>query len=142
YVVADLTGLSATQVSYNGSPEQLRPIQQNALRDGSRIVMGDLALTFRQTPVGAALERRLPLTASGLCIGAALDADVSVSSPQPLAIRIRHDGRHWLVECEAGQCQVSYSGDPAQLRPVTQRNALQPASLVQVGALTLRIEAA
>lgn len=142
YVIADLTGLSATQVSYNGSPEQLRPIQQNALRDGSRIVLGDVALVLRQTPAGASLERRLPLPASGLLIGAAPTADVNVPSPQPLAIRIRHDGRHWMVECEAGQCQVSYSGDPAQLRPVTQRNALQPGSLVQVGALSLRLEAA
>lgn len=142
YVIADLTGLSATQVSYNGSPEQLRPIQQNALRDGSRIVLGDVALSLRQTPTGAALERRLPLPASGLRIGAAPPADIIVSSPQPLTIRIRHDGQHWMVECEAGQCQVSYSGDPAQLRPVTQRNALQPGSLVQVGALALRIEAA
>jgi VWFA-related protein len=142
YVIADLTGLSATQVSYNGSLEQLRPIQQNALRDGSRIVLGDVALVLRQTPTGAALERRLPLPASGLRIGAALPADITVSSPLPLAISIRHDGQHWMVECEAGQCQVSYSGDPAQLRPVTQRNALQPGSLVQVGALALRIEAA
>ena len=142
YIIADLTGLSATQVSYNGSPEQLRPIQQNALRDGSRIVLGDVALVLRQTPTGAALERRLPLPAPGLRVGAAPPADITVSSPQPLAIRIRHDGQHWMVECEAGQCQVSYSGDPAQLRPVTQRNALQPGSLVQVGALALRIEAA
>jgi len=142
YVIADLTGLSATQVSYNGSPEQLRPIQQNALRDGSRIVLGDVTLILRQTPTGAALERRLPLQASGLRIGAAPNADIKVASPQPLAIRIRHDGRHWVVECEAGQCQVSYSGDPAQVRPVTQRNALQPGSLLQIGALSLRLEAA
>lgn len=142
YVIADLTGLSATQVSYNGSPEQLRPIQQNALRDGSRIVMGDVAIFLRETPAGAVLERRVSLPTTGLLIGAAPTADIKVPSPQPLAIRIRHDGRHWLVECEAGQCQVSYSGDPAQLRPVTQRNALQPGSLVQVGTLTLRLEAA
>jgi VWFA-related protein len=141
YVIADLTGLNATQVSYNGSPEQLRPIQHNALRDGSRIVLGDVALVLRQTPAGAVLERRLPLPASGLLIGAAPAADITVPSPQPLAIRIRHDRRHWMVECEAGQCQVSYSGDPAQLRPVTQRNALQLGSLVQVGALSLRLEA-
>lgn len=142
YVIADLTGLSATQVSYNGSSEQLRPIQQNALRDGSRIVLGDVAVVLRQTPTGAALERRLPLPASGLLIGAAPTADIKVPGPQPLAIRIRHDGRHWMVECEAGQCQVSYSGDPAQLRLVTQRNALQPGSLVQIGALSLRLKAA
>jgi hypothetical protein len=142
YVIADLTGLSATQVSYNGSPEQLRPIQQNALRDGSQIVLGDVALVLRQTPAGAALERRVSLSTTGLLIGAAPTADIKVASPQPLAIHLRHDGRHWLVECEEGQCQVSYSGDPAQLRPVTQRNALQPGSLVQVGALTLQLEAA
>lgn len=141
YIIADLTGLSATQVSYNGSPEQLRPIQQNALRNGSRIVLGNVALVLRQTQTGAALERRLPLPASGLLIGAAPNADINVDSPQPLAIRIRYDGRHWMVECEAGQCQVSYSGDPAQVRPVMQRNALQPGSLVQIGALSLRLEA-
>jgi len=142
YVIADLTGLSATQVSYNGSLEQLRPIQQNALHDGSRIVLGNVALVLRQTPSGAALERHLSLPASGLLIGATPTADINVPSPQPLALRIRHDGRHWMVECEAGECQVSYSGDPAQLRLVTQRNALQPGSLVQVGGLSLRIEAA
>lgn len=141
YVIADLTGLNATQVSYNGSPEQLRPIQQNALRDGSRIVLGDVALLLRQTPAGAALERRLPLPPAGLLIGGAPGVDIAVPSAPPLAIRIRHDGQHWMVECEAGQCQVSYSGDPTQLRPVTQRNALQPGSLVQVGALSLRLEA-
>lgn len=141
YVIADLTGLNATQVSYNGSPEQLRPIQQNALRDGSRIVLGDVTLVLRQTPTAALLERRLPLPASGLLVGAAPTAEIKVASPQPLAIRICHDGQHWMVECEAGQCQVSYSGDPAHLRLVTQRNALQLGSLVQVGALSLRLEA-
>lgn len=143
YVIADATGLSATQVSYSGSPDQFRPIQQNALRDGSRIRIGDVTFVFRQQEAGrAVLERELPLPVTGLVIGNTPEATIKLRSPQTLDIRIRHDGQHWLVERLAGDCQVSYNGDPTQLRPVTQRNAFRPGSLLQVANVTLRIEEA
>ena len=142
YVIADATGLSATQVSYSGSPDQFHPIQQNALRDGSRIRIGDVTLVFRQQEAGrAVLERELPLPVTGLVIGNTPEATIKLRSPQTLDIRIRHDGQHWLVERLAGDCQVSYNGEPAQLRPVTQRNAFRPGSLLQVENVTLCIEA-
>lgn len=142
YVITDLTGLSATRVSYTGSPDQLRPIQQNALRDGSRIQLGDVTLIFRQPAEGPAwLERRLPLPAAGLEIGAAPTAALRLPGA-PTQARIVHDGHRWMVERTAGECQVSYGGDPAQLRAVADRNALQPGSLLRIGGVTLLLQKA
>jgi VWFA-related protein len=140
YAIDDLAGSGTTQVSYAGDPAQLRPVQRNALREGSLVQLGPLRYVFRQAAEGAWLEQRLPLPAGGLSIGTDGACDLAIAAGGPQRVQIRAEGKHWLVERLAGECEVSFSGSPEQLRPVLDRNALRPGSSLQVGGVLLRLE--
>jgi pSer/pThr/pTyr-binding forkhead associated (FHA) protein len=141
YVIEDLTGQGTVKVSYAGEPQKLRAVQQNALRDGSLLEVGDVALVFRQSGDSAQLDRRLQLSPAGASIGTTQQCTVRLQGGDPLEVRISFGERHWFVEWISGACQVSYSGDPNQMRPLHDRNALKIGSRLQVGATVLRLEA-
>jgi VWFA-related protein len=141
YVIEDVTAQGAVRVSYAGDPQKLRGVQQNALRDGSLVEVGGVASVFRQSGDGAQLERHLRLSADGESIGTTQQCTVRLPGGESLAVRISFGERHWFVERLSGACQVSYSGDPNQMRPLHDRNALKIGSRLQVGATLLRLEA-
>lgn len=88
---------------------------------------------------GPALVQQLPLASPETIIGSASGCQVVVAHPsvQPQHARITPDGsRYVLDDLSAGQTQVSFNGDPAQLRAV-QRNALRDGSLLRVGEVRL-----
>ena len=144
FVVTDLAGGGATCVSFGGDPARLLPVvATNALKDGSLLQAGGTLLTFREAGAGAWLERRYPLGPTGLCAGSTpacsvrLPAAVEHAAAEAL---VTWDGARWVAEARAGGVQVSFGGDPAQLRPLAGRNALKSGSLVQVGGALLRLD--
>jgi|GEM_PF-1409562 len=140
-IIDDLSGPGGTQVSFAGDPSQLRPVQRNALRDGSLIQFGVLRFVFRQ--VGDAppwLERRLAIPADGVTIGTDTGSLIQLAGSEAQACRVRTEGQHWIVERSAGACQVSFGGDPAQFRPVSERNALKVGSRIRIGLVPHAVE--
>jgi len=88
---------------------------------------------------GPALVQQLPLANPETVIGSAPGCQVVLAhaSVKPQHARITPEGnRYVLDDLSAGQTQVSFSGDPTQLRAV-QRNALRDGSLFQVGEARL-----
>jgi hypothetical protein len=82
----------------------------------------------------------MPLPSTGLVIGSATACDVVVDGGAAEQARIVRDGQRWVVENLAnGGAFVSFTGDPAQERPVNGRNALKPGSLLRVANTTLRM---
>lgn len=142
YAVDDLAGARTTAVSYGGDPALLHPVQRNALRDGSLVQLGPLCCVFRQATEGASLEQRLSLPAGGLSIGTDEMCDVVLAAAPPQRVQVRLEGGYWLVERLAGECEVSFNGSPELVRPVAERNALRPGSLLKVGGVLLRLEPA
>lgn len=140
YVVDDLSN-GQTQVSFSGDPAQLRTAQRNALRDGTLLQLGQERLVFRQ-PTGQTpyLERRYPLTPAGLTLGSEATCDVVLAGAAPRQARVTQDGARWVVDELASGAFVSYSGNPAQERPLAGRNALKAGSTVRAGAVTLRLD--
>lgn len=140
YIIDDLSG-GRTQVSFNGDPSQLRPVQRNALRDRSLVQLGEERLIFRQPPAQPLrLERRYPLGSHGVTLGSAPSCDIVLAGTAPHQARVLQDGQRWVVEDLAGGALVSYSGDPTQERPIAGRNALKSGSTLRMGAMTLRLE--
>ncbi len=142
YAIDDLTGKGSTQVSFGGDPALLRSVQRNALREGSLVQLGSLHFIFRQALEAASLEQRLPLPSGGFSIGTDQICDVVIAAESAQRVCITSQSKYWLVERQAGECQVSYNGSLEQLRPVTDRNALKPGSCLTVGGVLLRLEPA
>lgn len=140
FAIEDMSN-GQTWVSFRGDPTQLRQVPINALRNGSLIRLGEERFIFRQ-PEGANayLERQMTLPAHGLTIGSAAVCDIIVNGGAAQQARIIRDGQRWVVESlSTGGAYVSFSGDPAQERPVSGRNALKPGSLLRVANTTLRM---
>jgi len=79
--------------------------------------------------------QQLPLAAPETIIGSATTAHVALPYPSvnPQHARISmSDGRYVVEDLSGGKTQVSFNGDPSQLRLV-QRNALRDNSLLQLG---------
>ena len=92
------------------------------------------------TTSGPALIQLLPLTTPETIIGSAAGCHIVVAHPsvKPQQARLTLTGnRYVLDDLSNGQTQVSFSGEPTQLRAV-QRNALRDGSLIQVGEVQLR----
>lgn len=136
YTLEDLSG-GRTWVSYSGDVGLLRPVQRNALKDGSLVQVGEVQLVFRQSGASGWLERRYPLSSVGLTLGSASDCAVVLPGLAARQAQIVADGPRWVVADLAGGTFVSFSGDPAQERPVAGRNALKDGSLVRVGSVRL-----
>jgi len=85
----------------------------------------------------AYLIARFPLIPEGTSIGLAPDNDIVIKHPSvaPHHARIARQGK-WYVVCHLGRGQtfVSFSGDPAQERPIGE-NALKDGSSVRFGDL-------
>jgi len=83
----------------------------------------------------ARLVARFPITPAGTSIGQAPDNDVVINHPSvaPHHARIARQGR-WYVVHDLGSRQtfVSFGGDPAQERPISE-NALRDGSSVRFG---------
>jgi len=140
YVIQDLACQGTTQVSYNGEADRLRPTQQNALRDGSLIYLGDVALIFHQQGERAWLERTVSLPAEGLVCGNTASSKLWLSGNGSHEALIRQEQQRWLVEARMGVCQVSYNGDPVHLRTIDGINALKSGSYLRMGSTLLRLE--
>lgn len=99
-------------------------------------------VAIRPAPVvtgGPALIQQLPLPAAETLVGSAGDCQLRLAHPsvKPHHAQISPNaGRYVLDDLSAGQTQVSFSGDPTQLRAI-QRNALRDGSLCQLGEVSL-----
>lgn len=142
WVVEDLTGAGRALVSYGGEPSQLRPTLRNALRHGSLIRMGDMIFTFYQPEGGAPqLERRIPLIeGAATVIGATPRSTIRVAGADGVEAQVQREGARWTVTPVGGVCQVSYTGDPVQFRPIKERNALRSGSRILLGSVMLRLD--
>ncbi len=135
YVVRDLAG-GQTYVSYRGDPAQEVPVGENALREGSTIRCGQVRFTFRDPGDGPAwLEQAFPLE-TGMTVGATAGSTVQLPAQGVGEVRaeIVLEGARWVVvDRAASGLLVSFSGDPAHMRPLTGRNAVKAGSVVRVG---------
>jgi pSer/pThr/pTyr-binding forkhead associated (FHA) protein len=153
YVVRDLSN-GQTHVSFRGDPTQERPTSTNALRDGSTIRFGQVKSVLRQPPGGAgpgAVARagvwlEIPFALKAIvAIGRDPGNHIVVNSSQ-VALRqaeVRQEAGRWVI-CDVGGgggVRVSFSGDPAQARPVQGRNALKTGSMFYVGDVAFELQA-
>jgi len=135
WTVEDLSG-GQTQVSFSGDPAKLRPSPRNLVREGSLVRLASQDFVFRQPAAGPPqLETAISLPSAGVTLGSAPDCDVVVPGAAPRHAEIRAAVGRWTVTDlgAAGGTRVSYSGDPAQERPVAGSNALKDGSTVRIG---------
>ncbi|MBX3013605.1 MAG: VWA domain-containing protein [Caldilineaceae bacterium] len=93
------------------------------------------------TPSGPALVQQLPLVTPETVIGSAPGSHIVLAhaSVKPQHARITaSDHRYVIDDLSAGHTQVSFSGNPGQLRSV-ERNALRNGSLLRLGEVQLTL---
>jgi len=140
FILEDL-GSGRSWVSYNGDPAQLRPVQRNALRDGSLIQLGDIRLTFHSAENHFWLEQSVLIPSTGISIGSAPNSGLCLPGLRSQHATIAADGQRWIVENVGGsEVFVSYSGDQAQERAVSGRNALKSGSMIRMGSVQLVLQ--
>lgn len=139
--IIDDQGTGRTWVSYNGDPTQLRSVQRNGLRDGSLMQLGDIQLTFRRAEQHVWLEQRILIPGVGISIGSTPGSGLCIPGLRSQHAQIKADGQRWIVENIGGsEVFVSYSGDPAQERAVSGRNALKSGSTMRMGSVQLVLQ--
>lgn len=144
FVLHDLSG-GQTLVSFQGEGGEERPATQNALKDGSTVRLGQVRGTIRMTTPGAGCHFEIPfaLHQPVTAIGRAGEHAIVVNDPASAAhqAEIRWERDRFVIDnlAAVGNVAVSYSGDPAQARPVTGRNALKSGSVVWVGNVMFKL---
>ncbi len=136
YVIRDLSG-GQTFMSYRGDPAQERPAAENALRIGSTVRCGQARFVvggFEGVP--GWLEQATSLQPL-LTLGAAATNVIRLTGPgvAPVHLQVTCEQDRWVVEDLSGGLglQISYTGNPGQMRPVTARNAVKAGSLLRIG---------
>jgi VWFA-related protein len=145
YVVRHL-GRGQTFVSFSGDLTQERPIDENALKDGSSVRFGDVRCIVRVSPDGSAAHIEVPfaLQDAATTIGRGEANDIVVNAPAVASrqAEIRWEGNRFVVY-DVGADEsilVSFSGDPRQEMPVIQRNALKAGSTLRLGNIVFKLE--
>jgi hypothetical protein len=144
WTIEDLSG-GQTLVSLSGDSAKLRAVVKNLVRDGSLIHLGGQSFVFRQPAAGPPLlETEISLPPAGVTIGSTRVCDVVVPGAAPSHAEIRPAAGRWIVTDlgTPGGTRVSYSGDPAQERPVVGSNALKGGSTIRIGRVKITLRTA
>ena len=122
------------------APSRVAPVAAATPAIGSAAIAHTVVVAAPPLPPGApTLIQQFPLTTPETLIGSAAGCHIVLAHPsiKPQHARITLAGnRYVLDDLSSGQTQVSFTGDPTQLRAV-QRNALRDDSLLQMGEIQL-----
>ena len=136
FLIRDMSSREGTFLNYSGTPGQERQINENALKDGSIINLGDVGpLVFRDQP-SPVLLISVRITVLPWTIGADVDNDLVLKGAGVLAHHAQVDvqsGRHVLRSLGQGQIHLSFTGNRQGERPTSEINAIRDGSTIRIG---------